>query len=324
MKEPRRLLDRKLAPLERAVLRAADDERPSARARQKTLAALGVAAATTAAATGAASASAATGAASAGVAAKSSAAGIGAASAGATAGAAAGVGAKAGAGVALTSTAIAKWVGIGIATVSLAGVTRYEIARAPRAAAPPAFVAPPTTAPTAAPRGATARGGSAKDIADPSSDLPDDVAARGVEANAEAIDSAPQATAAPPLLATPPRASDSAQRTASGASAATRRPTELAAEGDTTASDLATLDRVNALLEKGDAHGALALLDAYGYGLERGPLALEAKVLRVEALAGAGDVRGARDAATALLAANPVSPYAARLRRVLATLSEKP
>jgi hypothetical protein len=92
---------------------------------------------------------------------------------------------------------------------------------------------------------------------------------------------------------------------------------------DTTVVDLATLDRVKAALDTGDARRARAILEAND-AVMRGPFAPEAKVLRVEALALAGDDARAKDEARAFLDAYPTSPAAKRVRTVLSSLENRP
>ncbi|MCC6554624.1 MAG: outer membrane protein assembly factor BamD, partial [Polyangiaceae bacterium] len=69
-------------------------------------------------------------------------------------------------------------------------------------------------------------------------------------------------------------------------------------------------------LAGGRARAALAALDAYSARFPGGRLALEAEVLRIEALAGSGEASAATALARAFLAAHPASPYANRLRPI--------
>jgi hypothetical protein len=80
---------------------------------------------------------------------------------------------------------------------------------------------------------------------------------------------------------------------------------------------------VKGALDEGDARRALAFLDANA-AVARGPFAPEAKVLRVEALALAGDDARAKDEARSFLDAYPTSPEARRVRTVLSRLENKP
>ena len=79
---------------------------------------------------------------------------------------------------------------------------------------------------------------------------------------------------------------------------------------------IAAMDHARASLTAGDASGSLRALDKYDRDFPRGAFAQEANVLRVEALTASGDLAAARALATRLLAANPNSPYARRIRAV--------
>jgi hypothetical protein len=81
--------------------------------------------------------------------------------------------------------------------------------------------------------------------------------------------------------------------------------------------ELAMLDRARAALAEGDPALALSMIDAYFARFERPELAPEATVLAIQALVRAGDRDAARRRASAFLAANPSSPYAARVRSML-------
>jgi hypothetical protein len=117
-----------------------------------------------------------------------------------------------------------------------------------------------------------------------------------------------------PVVEAPPAADTAAPAVAAPAAAesraATRRPT-LAEEVD-------ALDRARAALSRGDSRAALQALDAYGRAYPRGRLALEAEVLRIDALDKSGQSAGARRRAERFLRQNPQSVLAARVRRILA------
>jgi len=301
MKEPRHLVRGDLSPLERAVLRSAEMDAPSARARTRTLAALGLAtAAATASTTAAATASttatasgAATAAAATGTAAPITAAPITAAS----------IATKTAA--AILAPAVVKWMGVGLvaATVVGIGAVQYDANRAPApapamtttSAAPPSLPSPPSPTseshltrplPAAAP------------------------SAIATQAPAVSTISAPPAPPAPAPLAPP----------APTTARATAEPTTDVA----IARDLALLDRASAALAGGDPAGALARLDEGGDALMHGPLAPEAAVLRIEALASTGQTARARTEALAFLGAHPASPQARRVRSLLSRMEEKP
>lgn len=82
----------------------------------------------------------------------------------------------------------------------------------------------------------------------------------------------------------------------------------------TLAHELSSLDAARGLLARGDATGALARLDAYGRAYPRGRLALEAEVLRIDALDESGRSDAARVRAEAFLQHHPHSVLAARVR----------
>ncbi|MDC3959868.1 hypothetical protein [Polyangium jinanense] len=89
-------------------------------------------------------------------------------------------------------------------------------------------------------------------------------------------------------------------------STSTDRAARLAAE-------LRALRVAREALASGDGARALVALDDYAARFPRGHLALEAEVLRIEALSRAGDASAA-DRARRFLEAHPQSPYAERLR----------
>ncbi|TKC94694.1 outer membrane protein assembly factor BamD [Polyangium fumosum] len=89
-------------------------------------------------------------------------------------------------------------------------------------------------------------------------------------------------------------------------SASTDRAARLAAE-------LQALRVAREALASGDGPRALHALDDYAARFPRGHLALEAEVLRIEALSRAGDASAAARARR-FLEAHPQSPYAERLR----------
>ncbi|HEY4392726.1 MAG TPA: hypothetical protein VGP64_01630 [Polyangia bacterium] len=82
----------------------------------------------------------------------------------------------------------------------------------------------------------------------------------------------------------------------------------------TLARELSTLDAARGMLARGDATGALARLDRYAHAYPHGRLALEAEVLRIDALDAAGRSDAARARAQAFLDHHPHSVLAARVR----------
>jgi hypothetical protein len=86
---------------------------------------------------------------------------------------------------------------------------------------------------------------------------------------------------------------------------------------DSIAAQVAALDAAQRLLASGDANGCLRALDRLTRDYPRTPLAQEATVLRVEALAASGRKAEARALASRFLAEHPDSPYATRLGTVV-------
>jgi hypothetical protein len=86
----------------------------------------------------------------------------------------------------------------------------------------------------------------------------------------------------------------------------------------TLAHELSTLDAARGMLTRGDAAGALERLDAYTHRYPHGRLALEAEVLRIDALEQSGRADAAHTRAEAFLQRHPHSVLAARVRARLA------
>jgi hypothetical protein len=134
---------------------------------------------------------------------------------------------------------------------------------------------------------------------------------------------APAALSARQVAATPEPAPAAAM-----AGAMAGQPTTVAAETEgapvvstrtvarpvTLAHELSTLDAARGMLTRGDASGALARLDRYAHAYPHGRLALEAEVLRIDALDAAGRPDAARARAQAFLDRHPHSVLAARVR----------
>jgi len=83
------------------------------------------------------------------------------------------------------------------------------------------------------------------------------------------------------------------------------------------AREIADLDGARRLLGAGDARGALRALDTYDAEARSGMLRQEASLLRIEALAAAGDLASARRLARAFLRQHPQSPHEARVRALV-------
>jgi outer membrane protein assembly factor BamD (BamD/ComL family) len=80
--------------------------------------------------------------------------------------------------------------------------------------------------------------------------------------------------------------------------------------------ELEALDTVRANLAGGDFFRGLSLLEAYFQNFHRGRLHLEAEVLRIDALARAGQPEAARSYAKEFLRRHPKSVHAARLQSI--------
>jgi hypothetical protein len=91
-------------------------------------------------------------------------------------------------------------------------------------------------------------------------------------------------------------------------------PTRTAVRPATLGHELSTLDAARGMLARGDATGALARLDRYAHAYPHGRLALEAEVLRIDALDASGRSDAARARAQAFLDRHPHSVLAARVR----------
>jgi hypothetical protein len=81
--------------------------------------------------------------------------------------------------------------------------------------------------------------------------------------------------------------------------------------------ELGVLDMARSKLADGDARGALGVLDEYAKTYPRGRLGLEAEVLRIDALARAGETGAAKKRAEAFVKRYPKSVLAPRVRRYL-------
>jgi hypothetical protein len=122
-----------------------------------------------------------------------------------------------------------------------------------------------------------------------------------VERPREQLQASGQARASVPAPATPPLAA-----------------TEPAASSALSFSaELRSLDEARAAVAAKEPARALGILDGYTARFPRGAMAPEAAVLRIEALANAGDHAAAERVAEAFLRENPGSPYAPRVRSLL-------
>jgi len=113
----------------------------------------------------------------------------------------------------------------------------------------------------------------------------------------------------PAPVATPPAAAP--PRTGAAAPVAPR-PSPGASLADETRS----LDAARKALAAGEPSRALTLLDDHARRFPRGGLALEAEVLRIEALAQSGNGAAAASRARAFVARHPSSVFTPRVRRI--------
>ena len=114
-----------------------------------------------------------------------------------------------------------------------------------------------------------------------------------------------QAPSPAAVVAAAPSAAD-----APGASPAVNAPATLTRELD-------ALDAIRAALARGEARRALEMLDTYARRYPQGRLALEAEILRIDALARDGRAGSARAQAAAFLERHPKSVLAVRARQYL-------
>jgi hypothetical protein len=177
--------------------------------------------------------------------------------------------------------AAARWkIVVGIATMAGVGVGAVAALQASRASAPPIVTAAST-------------------LVVPSASAFAPVAA----ADPVSLPVPPQTSASAPVAKKPARALPTATSS-----------TPPVAPSISIAGEIALIDRVRSSLAAGSPQSALATLDEYDIECRSGALSLEAAVLRVEALAAAGDTEGAATRAKRFLVEHPRSAYEARVR----------
>jgi len=125
--------------------------------------------------------------------------------------------------------------------------------------------------------------------------------------------SAPEAAATRSAPARVPAAAPGAESIDDMMEAPAAMPTDPVARASLTR-ELAALDHARLALANTDARGALGLLDAYQRSFPRGRLALEAEVLRIDALAKLGRTTEARQHAQTFVRLHPNSVLATRVR----------
>ena len=117
-------------------------------------------------------------------------------------------------------------------------------------------------------------------------------------------------------IASPPERRSTLERRA-------RIPASIAS-ADQLAAEAAELREARAELDARDARAALAALDRYRARWPRGRLGLEASVLRIEALALAGQSGPARSLAEEFLKRHPRTPFARRVRQLTGIGDDEP
>ncbi|HEY5960031.1 MAG TPA: hypothetical protein VIV60_25940 [Polyangiaceae bacterium] len=93
--------------------------------------------------------------------------------------------------------------------------------------------------------------------------------------------------------------------------------TPSASQASSVGAQIETIDRARQALRKGDARGAIAMLDYYQSHWQAGLFAMETVVLRVEAKLLMGDRAAAERDASVIILTQPNSRYATRLRSLL-------
>ncbi len=284
---------------ERALLASALTDAPPPGARARLLASLGIAGVASVSAAAHASAGSQVGAGSA------SFGSMAPTAATAAAGAAAGAGAKlGGTGIVL----LVKWVGLaaigGAIAVGATFAARAHVGSAGAREQSVVAHAPAVRAPLGA--------GAMATRSEPANATPEHSLAAPILAAGAVVDVAASRSAAPPGAA--PRGI----APASHPHAETPGPGSPTTLGD----EIASLDSAQQALSEGHGADALAALDAHAKRFSSGALGPEAAVLRIEALAAAGDTGAAARQARAFLAKSPGSPHAARVRSLLLRLAE--
>lgn len=110
-----------------------------------------------------------------------------------------------------------------------------------------------------------------------------------------------------------PAAPEAAISPRSGAPSRPRAPRPSSTLGE----EISSLDAARSTLARGNAQEALFLLDGYARSFPRGKLALEAELLRIDAVARSGDGPEASRRARVFLARHPSSVLASRARTYL-------
>lgn len=210
-----------------------------------------------------------------------------------------------------TGFSLVKWIGIGLAGTALIGGGAVVADRmmTDGAPAPQAQLEAPAVVDAPAPPPVERH--AAPPVEEPAEEDDEDEQVEDAEV-AEVAD-AEEAPAEPVVAPKAPAKSPAA--VAPKAKAQARKP---AAKKSSLAAEVAALDDARSAMEGGNAKKALAALDQHDRKFDKGMLGPEATVLRIEVLIQAGKHAEAAALAQSFLAANPSSPYAARVRTLLA------
>lgn len=111
---------------------------------------------------------------------------------------------------------------------------------------------------------------------------------------------------------TPPAAAFTLPNTAAARRDTATSPTSVPA----LRKEMAQLESIREALSRGDVHSALRNLDAYDSEYQTGALSIESRVLRIEALAAAGESGAAIGLAQRFLSEHSGSPYAKRIASI--------
>src|SRR5512145_892650 len=120
-------------------------------------------------------------------------------------------------------------------------------------------------------------------------------------------------------VSVPPRDTDleSVKESVTASEPSPSRPSSHGVGRNALAAELAALDGARAKVRAGEPKSALVLLDAYQREFTRPRLALEAEVLRIDALHRAGQTEAAKRRAAAFVQNHPKGVLTARVRRYL-------
>jgi hypothetical protein len=213
----------------------------------------------------------------------------------------------------LVSAAALKWLGVGLLAAAVAaGGAAFFARSAPETAGRPEAAggdAPPDTRKEAS-NTVNLEGNAAQLEPSGGPQSPDTGAA---PAPTDGDPTGPRARIAAPSREAPhvePKAPQSPAERASAASS----------PGESLSDEVAALKKAREALAAGRPKKALTELNIYDKRFRGGRLALEAEVLRIEALAQSGEGKAAAARAASFLAAHPSSPYAHRIR----TIAEAP